>query len=1664
MTFKAGRFQRQIEYRIYHRSTCTSFCQPMSPTLLEFDVGHIVAAASLSGGKSILRSKRLFEQIKSPYVYDGGDNKAPEWITIVDKSLSFITELPESLNKGDYEVVETVFLVGNCKMTVESSGLIVLKSQIPSARSSTPKKFLSLHTDMLDEDIKTFQQVTDAYNYLGGRKLGNRLRFSGYDVTIKMDFSANLVSVKINFQIQALSSLIPYPTSKISSYIHKLIDPFLVSLGPHSTAIGIETFYESITDHTAQLPTVNYELPIPELHANLFPFQRKSVKWMLQQEHIDISPDRVNSMTFIPPEVLDRLRSLQSTSELSKHGEHKIDSLLLDLLGKLCFGWTHFKDDLFYNPFTAALAKRTTVVDYLVSLPMDEYDGLPGGGLLSEEMGLGKTVEVASLILSNMRPDSEVGAHLEVQMQQFGDIKIIEKARTTLIVAPSSILLQWVGELKNLAPSLAITIYKGVTSLEYKCILNTPKLIAKYLSQFDVVFTTYDVIASELDYALYSSRNRRTRNAIKRVKYDEQKDEIEVLGVIDPNHERFFEFEVQLEKPAEPNNSISEDLDDERSDYERMLLLEFKEVVMERTSNARLLPRPDYLSPLMMLQFWRVVLDEVQMVSSTISRAFQTASLIPKHHGWGVSGTPIKRKFSDLHSVLKYLRYVPFYGELGDHNWEVVSHSDVLFRKLWTQIAIRHTKSMVESDLKLPPQHRVLMTIPFSAVEQEYYNQMFAECVYLVGLDINGRPKSDSWSPTTSNLATLRSWLVKLRQACCNMQVGKLSKMSLVASKKLINVMGLKSLNDLLLDMLDKSEDSLIDVEREIVQQYSDLGELFEFIYEPEKALGFLEVGSYKADTMIVALRSLIRRDYLIISKLTGQIIESEDQEFEEPELDEKIISLLDANVKKEVIRLRNNARNNILRIRNWLLMQHRFYFLIGSSYFQRHDEEYQRLIKDRCIPNFLILLTLINFKTPTATALLSTLVCDLPLVDLECDHPLPEIKAEGASEIEHFKVLELQYYSLAERSRNRILKTSTNAFKKAVQVKITSREDFDIFKGGNDDGVISLPKATKKIFKALPLVDVSIFENVSLHMSVDLFVNRLKGLIALLNLQASTINGWINDLFEVILSPLLAQDQDPDGEEYENSFIDQDKASCLLHIVMRALTEREKTLQRADKIIASASDSNMEPPSINNKEMLEAYELERKKVTPTLKTSLDVYMTEFKELIAEMQFDRTLTADTREIQLQLLELTMSKLTIISKNQISGIGLLRKELSNSCNSVFNTRVAYFKQLQQLSDSVQKKEYSLDQENLDNKRIETLESSLLIKLQQNAERSSKAISKLRYLRALSVKDESDDSCIICSSNITIGALTPCGHSYCRDCLLEWLRSHNTCPVCKSYVSVGTIHDFIRYKADLRVKQVLPESTMDYARPENLFTIYKALGEESINRIQHMEINSYFGSKVDLIVKQVLFLKSQDPEVQIVVFSQWRDLLYILGTAFNTMGVTYIASHGSWLPKCELLPDIKKSRKRDEVELFKNKSKGITCFLLDARAQASGLTLVNAKHMFLCDPLVNTSLELQAISRIHRIGQREETTVWMFAIDNSVEENIVLMSTQNRLKYLGKSGEQGENEAEITKAESLALMNSGGNDTMMSSHDGEVVSNDDLWTALFSQPSAVRASAA
>jgi E3 ubiquitin-protein ligase SHPRH len=118
----------------------------------------------------------------------------------------------------------------------------------------------------------------------------------------------------------------------------------------------------------------------------------------------------------------------------------------------------------------------------------------------------------------------------------------------------------------------------------------------------------------------------------------------------------------------------------------------------------------------------------------------------------------------------------------------------------------------------------------------------------------------------------------------------------------------------------------------------------------------------------------------------------------------------------------------------------------------------------------------------------------------------------------------------------------------------------------------------------------------------------------------------------------------------------------------------------------------------------------------------------------------------------------------------------------------------------------------------------------------------------------------------------------------------------------------------------------------------------------------------------------------------------------------------------------------------------------------------MNLVNASHVFLCEPLINTALELQAIARVHRIGQQQATTVWLYITDGTVEESIYEISVRRRLEHMSriiKGKSQEVTSEELDSSNSLELQNAPIAKLLTKGRGGggEIVAKNDLWSCLF-----------
>lgn len=291
------------------------------------------------------------------------------------------------------------------------------------------------------------------------------------------------------------------------------------------------------------------------------------------------------------------------------------------------------------------------------------------------------------------------------------------------------------------------------------------------------------------------------------------------------------------------------------------------------------------------------------------------------------------------------------------------------------------------------------------------------------------------------------------------------------------------------------------------------------------------------------------------------------------------------------------------------------------------------------------------------------------------------------------------------------------------------------------------------------------------------------------------------------------------------------------------------------------------------------------------------------------------------------------------------------------------------------------------------------------------------------------------------------------------------------VCKRHLKSQDFHNVTYKPQELRAQeeQQSPPSPDRHASLSPQTSIYKNISSSTMDEIKAIDLDGSYGTKIDTIARyslppsyrrnsqtdnlcrHILWIREHDPGSKSILFSQYSDFLQVLEGAFRQfkIGFTSIGAKGG-------------------IEKFK-KDANAECFLLDAKSDASGLNLVNATHVFLCEPLINAAIELQAIARVHRIGQQRPTTVYMYLISDTVEEAIYEISVSRRLAHMGKrangsrsgSATPALQESAIDAANSLEMQQAPISKLLSKGKSGgEMVEKEDLWSCLFGGPQTRR----
>ncbi|XP_028914379.1 transcription termination factor 2 [Ornithorhynchus anatinus] len=117
----------------------------------------------------------------------------------------------------------------------------------------------------------------------------------------------------------------------------------------------------------------------------------------------------------------------------------------------------------------------------------------PQGGILADDMGLGKTLTMISLVLAQKNKEQERDVGVKPALWISRDDSSIYTSRGTLIICPASLIHHWKQEVETRVDRgrLRVYLYHGPNRDQR----------AKVLSGYDLVITTYSLLAKEVPTA-----------------------------------------------------------------------------------------------------------------------------------------------------------------------------------------------------------------------------------------------------------------------------------------------------------------------------------------------------------------------------------------------------------------------------------------------------------------------------------------------------------------------------------------------------------------------------------------------------------------------------------------------------------------------------------------------------------------------------------------------------------------------------------------------------------------------------------------------------------------------------------------------------------------------------------------------------------------------------------------------------------------------------------------------------------------------------------------------------------------------------------------------------------------------------------------------------------
>jgi E3 ubiquitin-protein ligase SHPRH len=464
-----------------------------------------------------------------------------------------------------------------------------------------------------------------------------------------------------------------------------------------------------------------------------------------------------------PGELLAQLRPYQQHALSWALGRERQPSIAL---ASSTHGWWEVETDsegvYFYNQFNGVLMECSD----------DSYFRKPTvvrGGILADEMGLGKTIETMGLILSNPRPHFDGRNRTATGL---GRAPRAWKNETFECVCSDEAKAEALVVCRSCGAKVHASCNGGSEYFEVsdnECLWCVSKTQSLFTLKCTLIVCPMPIINQWV-------------NELNRHIKDSEKVRILVYQGVSGEGRKLVKKCSQVGREDSIHRTIIHPLQFENFD----IVLTTYSVLRSELHHANIVRRnskfkkrfPPVPSPLVSVQWWRICLDEAQMVENSTAKAAAMALKLAAVNRWCISGTPFVRGsgLDDLYGLMLFLQVQPWGTDqrwfkhglqrLYEGGREVSVLRELLHNVMW-----RSAKKDVKDEIRLAPLTEMSYRLKFSDTEKHFYKRQKEECSELASKILVGLNCMTEQIGRDA-IRKVAIPLLRLRQACCHPQVG----------------------------------------------------------------------------------------------------------------------------------------------------------------------------------------------------------------------------------------------------------------------------------------------------------------------------------------------------------------------------------------------------------------------------------------------------------------------------------------------------------------------------------------------------------------------------------------------------------------------------------------------------------------------------------------------------------------------------------------------------------------------------------------------------------------------------------------------------------------------------------------------------------------------------